>query len=100
MKLIQEVNYKFNLYKPLNSFYMRAIARLLWPAILPGKRRGAMRPFADKEEMERLRNERDELIEHLNNFSIPEDEKRFIIRRISNITDKLLEKAAYAKDLE
>ena len=60
-------------------------------------RRMKFQPFIDEEECERLRKERDELIRQLDKFPIPEDEKRFIIRRISNISEKLLEKAKYAK---
>lgn len=58
------------------------------------------KPFADEEEIERLREERDRLIDSLLKYAIPEDEQRFIIRKIKNITEKLVEKARYMKDLE
>lgn len=60
----------------------------------------SMHPFADEEEIERLREERDRLINSLSEYAIPEDEQRFIIRKIKNITEKLVEKARYAKDLK
>jgi len=56
------------------------------------------RPFEDKEKVEQIKRERDELIELLGRYDIPEDERRFLIRRIEIITDKLLYKARYAKD--
>lgn len=59
-----------------------------------------MNPFADVEEIERLRKERDLLIDSLSNYEIPEDEKRFIIKKLRDITEKLVEKAKYSKDLK
>jgi hypothetical protein len=56
------------------------------------------RPFEDKEELEKIMKKRDELIEQLQQFDIPEDQKRFILRRISIISNKLLERNRYAKD--
>lgn len=55
------------------------------------------KPFEDKEEVERIKKERDELIEILGKYDIPKDEKRFLMRRIQIITDRLLEKARYGK---
>lgn len=57
-------------------------------------------PFADQEEIDRLREERDLLIQDLEKFPIDQDEKRFIVRKIRNITEKLVEKARYLKDLK
>ena len=56
------------------------------------------KPFEDKEELARLQKERMELIDSLEDFNIPEDEKRFILRKINNITEKLLYKAGYARN--
>ncbi len=56
------------------------------------------KPFEDKEEVERLQKERTDLVLSLENFNIPEDEKRFILRKINNITERLLHKARYAKN--
>ena len=55
------------------------------------------RPFEDKEKVKQLEKERDDLIETLNNFEIPETEKMFIVKRIKYVTEKLLEKARYGK---
>lgn len=55
------------------------------------------KPFEDKEEVETIKKERDNLIELLKNYNIPKDEKRFILRRIQIIAQRLLEKARYAK---
>lgn len=55
------------------------------------------KPFEDKEEVETIKKERDNLIELLKNYDIPKDEKRFILRRIQIIAQRLLEKARYAK---
>lgn len=55
-------------------------------------------PFADEEEMQRILDERDKLIADLEKYPMNQDEKRFVIRRLQVITEKLLEKARYAKD--
>jgi len=55
-------------------------------------------PFEDKEEVEKIKKEREELLRILGTYSISESEKKFIRRRIDVITDKLLEKAKYSKD--
>jgi hypothetical protein len=54
-------------------------------------------PFQNDEEVERIKKERDELLDMLNNYNMSDSEKRFIIKRIENITKKLLEKAKYSK---
>ena len=52
------------------------------------------RPFEDKEELEKIRKYREELIESLHrDFDINSDTKRFILRKISIISEKLLEAA-------
>lgn len=51
------------------------------------------RPFEDKEELEKIRRKREELIQSLEKFDLPEDEKRFILRKISIISEKLIEAA-------
>jgi len=56
------------------------------------------RPFEDKEEVRKLKIERDLLISSLSSYEMPETEKLFIIRKINNITEKLLEKARYGKN--
>lgn len=54
-------------------------------------------PFEDKEEVENIKKERDELLRQLELYDIVDSEKRFLIRRIEIITEKLLEKAKYSK---
>ena len=55
-------------------------------------------PFEDKEEVEKIAKLRNELIKSLNSFEIGDDEKRFILRKINHISEKLLEKARYSGD--
>lgn len=55
-------------------------------------------PFEDKEEIEKIKKEREELLRILSSYNISESEKKFIRRRIDVITDKLLEKAKYSKN--
>ena len=54
-------------------------------------------PFQNDEEVERIKKERNELLDMLNKYNMSDSEKRFIIKRIENITKKLLEKAKYSK---
>lgn len=54
-------------------------------------------PFEDEELTKEIKKERDELIKELERYNIPDSERRFLIRRIQNITEKLLDKAKYAK---
>jgi len=54
-----------------------------------------MRPFKNEEEIEMIKKERESLITIVTNFNTSEDEKRFILRRINIITEKLLEQAMY-----
>lgn len=54
-------------------------------------------PFEDEELTKEIKKERDELIKELERYNIPDSERRFLIRRIENITQKLLDKAKYAK---
>lgn len=56
-----------------------------------------LNPFADEEEIDRLEGERNQLIDDLETFPINQDEKRFLVRKIRNITNKLIEKARYLK---
>ena len=56
-------------------------------------------PFEDTEEVKNLQKTRDELIASLETFDIEDSEKRFILRKINNITEKLLESARYKKDI-
>jgi len=55
-------------------------------------------PFKDEEEVEKITKEREYLIETLQKYNMPESERMFILRKISNITEKLLEKARYGKE--
>jgi len=55
------------------------------------------KPFEDKEEVEMLKLERDLLISSLSSYQMPDSEMMFIVRKINNITEKLLEKARYSK---
>ena len=59
-----------------------------------------MKPFADEEEIKKIQEERDSLVELLNSYNIPKDERMFIVRRISIITEQLIKKANYAKDIK
>lgn len=54
-------------------------------------------PFEDEKLIEDIKKERDELIKQLERYNMPDSERRFLIRRIENITQKLLDKAKYAK---
>ena len=45
-----------------------------------------------QEERDQIEKEREQLVEALNNCELPDSERRFIMRRISHITEKLLEK--------
>lgn len=58
------------------------------------------KPFEDPVEVEKILEKREELIQSLQDFTITEDEKRFILRKISIISNKLLEKARYKKDIK
>jgi hypothetical protein len=58
-----------------------------------------MKPFMDKEERDKILKERDELVEQINNLDIAATERRFLVRRISIISEKLLNKAMYGKDV-
>ena len=58
------------------------------------------RPFEDPKELEKIRQLREELISSLQDFNIPEDEKRFILRKISIISEKLVNGARYKKDIK
>ncbi len=55
------------------------------------------KPFEDKEAVEEIIKIRDQLIEDLKKYDIGSDEAQFILRRISIISNKLLEKARYGK---
>lgn len=57
----------------------------------------SLNPFLDKEEVEKIKKERDELLEIISKYNLPESELRFILKKIENITQKLLEKAKYSK---
>ena len=48
------------------------------------------KPFEDPVEVEKILEKREELIQSLQDFTITEDEKRFILRKISIISNKLL----------
>ena len=54
-------------------------------------------PFQNNQEVEKIKKERDELLELLANYNMSDSEKRFIVKRIQDITKKLLEKAKYSK---
>jgi len=54
-------------------------------------------PFEDEKLTEDIKKERDELIKEIERYNIPDSERRFLVRKIENITNKLLEKAKYAK---
>jgi hypothetical protein len=45
-----------------------------------------------KEEKDEIIKERDLLLEQLNNCDMPDSERRFVLKKIKHITDKLLEK--------
>lgn len=45
-----------------------------------------------QEERDQIEKEREHLIETLNNCEMPDSERRFILKRIQHISEKLLEK--------
>ena len=45
-----------------------------------------------REEIDEITKEREILIETLNNCEMPDSERRFILRKITHISEKLLEK--------
>lgn len=55
------------------------------------------RPFEDKEEVERIEKEREELIRTLQTYDMESSERQFILRKINHISEKLLQKARYMK---
>ena len=55
------------------------------------------RPFEDKELVRKIEEERERLIAELEKYDLGSDEARFILRKISIISNKLLEKARYGK---
>ena len=55
------------------------------------------RPFEDKEEVERIEKEREELIKVLGTYDMESSERMFILRKINHITEKLLKSARYMK---
>lgn len=56
-----------------------------------------LNPFEDKEEIEKIKKEREELLRILSTYDLPDSETVFILKRIDIITNKLLEKAKYSK---
>jgi len=48
-----------------------------------------------KEEMDRIKIDKEELIKKLSDYDISDTEKRFILRKIKNMSEKILEKAKY-----
>jgi len=57
-----------------------------------------MKPFKDELLYEKIEQERDKLLEYLEKYDMEDSERRFIIKKIQNISEKLLEKANYAKN--
>ena len=51
------------------------------------------KPFEDKEEVEKIKAKREELIGSLSEFDLEDTERMFLVRKINNITEKLLKKA-------
>lgn len=51
------------------------------------------RPFEDPEELKKIEAYREELIASLDDFDIEPDTKQFILRKISIISEKLVEAA-------
>ena len=49
------------------------------------------------EKVDTIKAERDRLIAELQNFEMEETERMFIIRKINNITEKLIKAAHYGK---
>jgi hypothetical protein len=55
-----------------------------------------MRPFKNEEEIKKVKEERINLIESLQVFKhLGDDEKRFMVRRINIISEKLIKQAMY-----
>ena len=57
-----------------------------------------MKLFKDEEEINKIKKERDGLIHILTTYNMSDSERRFLTRRISIISDKLINKALYGKD--
>ena len=58
----------------------------------------SFKPFEDEEEVKRIEQKREQLIASLQDFDLEDTERRFILRKIEHITQKLLDKARYGKD--
>lgn len=61
------------------------------------KKKVMIKPFEDKELVQNIIEERDRLLESLENEDMSDSEKRFLIKKIKHISEKLLEKARYGK---
>ena len=56
------------------------------------------KPFECPVVLDKIKVEREKLIASLSDFNIPEDEKQFILRKINNMSEKLVRAGRYAKD--
>lgn len=57
-----------------------------------------MKLFKDQEAIDETFRKRDELIHSLGSLIESSDERRFIVKRINDITEKLIEQLNYSKD--
>ena len=46
----------------------------------------------------KIKEDEEKLLQELENYDILDDERKFLIRKINNITEKLLEKEQWKKD--
>lgn len=57
-----------------------------------------MKLFKDQEAIDETFRKRDELIHSLGSLIESSDERRFIVKRINDITERLIEQLNYSKD--
>ena len=48
-----------------------------------------------EEKSEKIRLDEEKLLQALDNYDIPDSERKFLVKKINHITEKLLEKAKY-----
>lgn len=57
-----------------------------------------IKPFECPVVLDKIKEEREELIASLARFDMPESERQFILRKINNISERLVRAGRYAKD--
>lgn len=56
------------------------------------------KPFECPIVMDRIKEEREELLASLSRFDMPDSERQFIIRKINHMSERLVRAGRYAKD--